>query len=379
MEECFALALKAQGRTSPNPMVGSVVLDQSGGVVGRGYHERAGERHAEIVALDQAGDRARGGTLYVSLEPCCHHGRTAPCTERVIASGVKRVVAAQVDPNPKVAGKGMEAITVAGIETDVGLLQDEAEWINRGFLKRIRRGLPWLCLKIATTLDGRIADRTGNSRWVSGVESRKRVHELRDKLDAVMVGSNTLLHDDPELNVRDVPGRDPIRVVIDKSLRFSQESRFASTKTDAQTIVLCGTDVTRERMENLPPNFQCICVAEDANGRIKLTLALHQLADRGINTILCEGGGQLASSLLSQSLVDELYWIVAPMVLGDPQARPAVDNGGTAVTMGDALRFQRLDSFSCGDDQWLHLRRSVGAQESSLLRSGSAGDPPASV
>jgi diaminohydroxyphosphoribosylaminopyrimidine deaminase/5-amino-6-(5-phosphoribosylamino)uracil reductase len=273
----------------------------------------------------------------------------------VIAAGVTRVVFAQEDPNPKVSGGGSAQLSAAGITVESGLLEEKAEWINRGFLKRMRSGLPWLCLKIAASLDGKIADGDGNSRWVTGAASLQHVHQLRDKFDAVLVGSNTLQQDDPELTVREVVGRDPIRIAIDRKLMVGSDSRFMNTQTEARTLILCGTGAPLDRCAAMPDGCECVIVPEHADGQLMLKQALQKIAEEGINTVLCEGGGKLAGSLLREGLVDEVYWVVAPVVLGE-LGRPSVDLAGKIVAIGDAQRFERLDSFVLGDDQWLHLK-----------------------
>lgn len=326
MRMCLELAASAAGRTSPNPMVGAVVLDQNGEVVGQGYHRKAGEPHAEVLALDEAGDRAQGGTLYVNLEPCCHTGRTPPCVQEVVVSGVKRLVAGMLDPNPAVSGRGLEALRAAGIGVEVGVLEDECRWLNRGFVKRHTEGLPWLCLKLATTMDGKIADREGNSRWITGEESKRRVHELRNVFDCVLIGYTTAVKDDPELNVRDITdGRDPVRVVVDPQLSVSPESRLCKPDTGGKTMLLCSHDSLAQRQSVYPEHVKLVPVDyEPGSHHIDLRKALRWLADEDVLTVLCEGGGRLAGRLLEQRLVDEIRWFVAPKIIGDPSAVPAV-------------------------------------------------------
>ncbi len=375
MRQCLQLAERALGRTSPNPMVGSIVLDKSGNIVGSGYHQKRGQAHAEVNALDEAGDKAKGGTLYVNLEPCCHHGKTPPCSDRVIASGVKRVVAGMLDPNPVVAGGGFKALEDAGIEVVFNVLERECAYLNRGFIKRIKTGLPWVCLKLATTLDAKIADRHGGSRWITGPEARQFVHQLRNQYDAVLVGTNTALIDNPTLNVRDVENsRDPVKVLVDKDLKVSFEAKVYTHKTDVKTLVITRDDLSGRTLADLPlveligvpyslskPSQKNSQVAagvpfrrEDDREKIRdhivldLQEGLRQLVKRGINTVLCEGGGNLAGNMIDLELVDEMIWIIAPKLLHDPLAVPAL--GGRARRLEDAVQLCQVSVKNLGVD-----------------------------
>ena len=373
MRECLALASRAEGRTAPNPMVGSVVLDKAGNIVGRGYHHRRGQAHAEVNALNEAGEKARGGTIYVNLEPCCHHGKTPPCTDKVIASGVKKVVAGMIDPNPVVGGGGIKALQEAGIEVVSGVLQKDCAHLNRGFIKRIKTGMPWVCLKLATTLDAKIADRHGGSRWITGAEARHFVHQMRNTFDAVLVGTNTALIDNPSLNVRDIENsRDPVKVLIDKDLKVSFEAKLYTHKTDARTLVITRDDLSERKLADLPlveligvpyvvskpqPSNSLIAAGiplrreEDKPQdvvHLDLKAALAQLVKRGINTVLCEGGGNLAGNLIDADLVDEIIWIVAPKLLHDPLAVPAL--GGRARRLEDAVELHEVSIKPLGAD-----------------------------
>ncbi|MCC7528267.1 MAG: bifunctional diaminohydroxyphosphoribosylaminopyrimidine deaminase/5-amino-6-(5-phosphoribosylamino)uracil reductase RibD, partial [Candidatus Melainabacteria bacterium] len=375
MRECLELAIRAQGRTSPNPIVGAVVVDAKGNVVGRGYHHKRGEAHAEVNALQEAGHKARGGTLYVNLEPCCHHGKTPPCTEKVIASRVKKVIAGMVDPNPVVKGGGVKALQEAGIEVVAGVLENECAYLNRGFIKRTKTGLPWVCLKLATTLDAKIADRHGGSRWITGAEARHYVHQLRNTFDAVLVGTNTALIDNPSLNVRDIENsRDPVKVLVDKDLKVSFEAKIYTHDSPARTYVLTRDDRADRELADLPlveligvpyeiekPTEIVSQVAdgvllrrEDDNEKhreqivLDLEEGLRQLVNRGINTVLCEGGGRLAGNLVDLGLVDEIVWIMAPKLLHDPLAVPAL--GGRARNLDDAVSLHQVSIKNLGAD-----------------------------
>ncbi|MBX9880029.1 MAG: bifunctional diaminohydroxyphosphoribosylaminopyrimidine deaminase/5-amino-6-(5-phosphoribosylamino)uracil reductase RibD [Candidatus Obscuribacterales bacterium] len=347
MLSCLELASKATGRTSPNPMVGSVIVDATGKVVGSGFHEKAGTPHAEVHAIKEAGDAARGGTLYVNLEPCCHHGRTPPCSEAVIASGVKRVVIGMGDPNPKVAGGGIKQLNDAGIETRVGVLEDECQWLNRAFVKRIKTGLPWVCLKLATTLDGRIADRHGNSRWITGAEARAHVHQLRNEYDAVMVGAHTAIKDDPQLNVRDIRGsRDPVRVIVDSKLKLDPAMKVFQKTTGGKTIIFCSEESLRDN--KIFSDVEIVAVKSNAAG-LDLQLVLRGLLERDVQSVLCEGGSRLAGSLLESGLVDEVQWLIAPKIISDANSIPAVANV-SEVLLTQAFNLRQMKISTLGSD-----------------------------
>lgn len=368
MQECLKLAALAQGRTSPNPMVGAIVLDETGKVVGRGCHQKHGEPHAEVHALNEAGAKARDGTLYVNLEPCCHHGKTPPCSDKVITSGIKKVVCGMVDPNPAVAGGGIKALKDAGIEVISGVLETQCKALNRGFIKRINTGLPWVCLKLATTLDAKIADRHGGSRWITGAEARQYVHQLRNEFDAVLVGTNTALIDNPTLNVREIENsRDPVKVLVDKDLTVSFEAKIYTHRTEARTLVITREDRADRQLADLPlveligvpfeiskpteKDSQSRKNDKEQNGEsviLDLEEGLRQIVKRGINTVLCEGGGRLAGYLIDQELVDEIIWIVAPKLLQDPLAVPAL--GGRARTLDDAVTLHKVSIKNLGQD-----------------------------
>lgn len=356
MQQCIALAREAEGRTAPNPMVGAIVLDQYGVVAGRGYHPAAGKSHAEVFAFEEAGERARGGSLYVSLEPCCHYGRTPPCLDLVLQSGVSRVVIGMTDPNPQVAGKSIEVLRSRGIEVKSNVCEQECRWLNRGFIKQMTTGLPWIALKLATTLDGRIADRDGSSRWVSGPEARMHVHKLRNIFDAVMVGPGTALADDPELTVRQIDGsRNPIRIIFDPELTISPEARACRSSahdTAATTLILCKNELASVNQSRFASHVKLLPIGEEASGKRNpwaLIAALSGLMVHGVNTILCEGGGNFAASLLSAHLVDEVHWIIAPKMLVDAQGKPAL-NGSRPVSLIDCIELDTPNVVSLGRD-----------------------------
>ncbi|MFO0659014.1 MAG: bifunctional diaminohydroxyphosphoribosylaminopyrimidine deaminase/5-amino-6-(5-phosphoribosylamino)uracil reductase RibD [Polyangiaceae bacterium] len=349
----LAVAEGRKGRPSPNPRVGAIVVrdDQ---VIATGFHERIGLDHAEVAALQAAGENARGATLYVTLEPCNHMGRTPPCTDAILRSGVARVVVGAADPNPHVQGGGIAKLRREGI--DVLLLKEHrnAAELLAPWAKFITTGLPFVSLKLALSLDGRIATRTGASRWVTGEEARAKVHELRAGVDAVAVGIGTAQADDPRLTVRDVPGISPIRVVFDTQLRLPLNSKLVSTAREIPTWVFSCDDASIENERALTDaGVEVFRTGASAEGRVDVTVALRMLAERGIVSVLVEGGAELAGSILATRQADELHAFIAPILLG-PRGRPgAVDWCGPDLP-GEAPRIRRPRWELCGDDAYVH-------------------------
>lgn len=341
-----ALRLADRGRytTHPNPRVGCVIV-RDGEVVGEGFHERAGEPHAEVHALRMAGDRARGAEMFVTLEPCSHHGRTPPCVEAVVAAGLRKVWVAMQDPNPKVAGRGIEKLREAGIGVETGLLQQDAETLNRGFLSRMRRGRPWLTLKLAASLDGRTAMASGESQWITGEAARADVHRLRAEAGAVLTSSATVLADDPSLTVR-LPGqwRQPDRIVLDRSARI--ESKAKVWAEGARRLWLTARDAAA------PAGVERLQVDGDDHG-LSLPAALQALAQCEVNAVLVECGPRLAGALLQQRLVDELLLYMAPVLLGE-SARPLARLPGLE-RLDQKIGFRMQDVRKVGDDLRLTL------------------------
>jgi diaminohydroxyphosphoribosylaminopyrimidine deaminase/5-amino-6-(5-phosphoribosylamino)uracil reductase len=328
MRRALQLASLGAGRTSPNPLVGALVLDAAGTLVGEGYHARAGEAHAELGALAQAGDRARGGTLVVSLEPCCHHGRTPPCSDAVIAAGVARVVVALRDPNPQVAGGGIRQLQQAGIEVMEGVLAAEARALNAAFLQRLATGRPLGILKWAMSLDGRTALPNGISQWISAPPARERVHRLRASVDAVIIGAGTLRADDPLLTSRGRRQPEPLRVVLSRRLDLPGSARLWDTAV-APTLVAHGPEApaaARQRLASLAaahPGLEILALPEGSPAAL-----LEALAGRGCNQVLWECGPQLAAAALKQHCVQRVIAVIAPKLLGGVAARtPLADLG----------------------------------------------------
>lgn len=324
-----AIEIGHQGDPSPNPHVGALVV-KDGQVVATGFHASAGERHAEIVALEQAGERARGATLYVTLEPCNHFGKTPPCTDAIIAAGVARVVAGCADPNPNVAGGGVAKLRGAGIEVVTGVLANPCKALIRPWRKYVTQGEAYLTLKLATSLDGRIATKAGASKWITSPDSRARGHRLRAAHDAVLIGVSTIVADDPQLTVREgPPARNPIRVVVDSTLRIPLASTVVTTAAEIPTCVVTTPNSSVKAEEALAERgVNVVRVAANTQGRCDMKAALRALAQREVVSVLCEGGAELAGSLLADQLAEELHFFIAPVLLG-PRGRPcAVDWAG---------------------------------------------------
>lgn len=313
MAQALHLAECGLFTTTPNPRVGCVLVN-AGQVMGEGWHERAGELHAEPLALRAAGDQARGATAYVTLEPCCHQGRTPPCADALIAAGVSRVVLAMQDPNPLVAGQGIAKLRAAGIEVECGLMEAEARLLNIGFCSRMERGLPWVRSKIASSLDGRTALANGESQWITGDAARRDVHVWRARSCAVMTGIDTVLEDDAQLTVRAIAtSRQPLRVVLDSHLRIPLDSKILQ---GGQVLVVAST-VDAEKRGALEQRGAQVVVLEDEGGRVDLLATLRYLAAIGCNEVLVEAGSTLNGALLKADLVDELILYFAPQLLGD--------------------------------------------------------------
>ena len=351
-----ALELAAEGRytTSPNPKVGAVVVSWTGPlpiVVGEGFHLRPGEPHAEILALRQAGEAARGASLYLNLEPCCHYGRTPPCVDAIIEAGIARVVAAMEDPFPEVAGRGIEKLRNAGVEVELGVCAEEAQDLNRFFLCAHRLGRPWVILKMAMSLDGKTATRTGDSCWISSEESRARVHDLRAQVDAILVGSGTALRDRPHLTARPegVPTdrlRQPKRIVLDTTGRLFPSLDAIQDLDMAPLEILVGSDVD---CSSLPASHVEVTTIPPKENRLPPDEVLQHLFRKEVQSVLIEGGQAVASSFLDAGLVDELRLFVAPILIGGVSS-PGVYAGCGVEAVRDALRLRNMTVTESGGD-----------------------------
>lgn len=350
MKMALHLSQQGRGRTSPNPMVGAVVV-KDGAVAGKGYHQKAGTPHAEIHALNEAGMAAQGSTLYVTLEPCCHRGRTLPCVDFIIRSRVARVVVAMQDPNPLVNGRGVRMLRDAGVQVDLGILENEARTLNEFFIKYITRKVPFVILKAAVSLDGRIATRTGDSRWITGEAARERAHEIRNTVDAVLVGVNTVLTDNPSLTTR-LPGsegRDPVRIILDTHLRTPLDARIIVNDSPAKTLIFAGGDVARERIKAYQERNVTVLVAKKGMHRIEFAQILEDLGGMEISSLMIEGGAEVHASALKAGIVDRVVFFVAPKIIGGGASREAIANLGVE-RIQDALQLEHIRIEQVGDD-----------------------------
>ena len=380
MRRAIELAMKGGGYVHPNPLVGCVVVKDDE-VIAEGYHEKYGEFHAERNALTHCQSETKGASLYVTLEPCCHYGKTPPCTEIIIEKGIKKVFVGILDPNPLVAGKGVKILQDAGIEVEVGLCDDEIRELNKVFLKYITTKRPYVIMKTAMTLDGKIAAFTGDSRWVTNDESRKMVHQLRSEMAAVIVGIGTVLADDPMLNVRlEGEHHQPIRIVVDSNLRIPSESKIIRTAKDYRTIVVTAqTVISSDRRESRPERSESFCQrqknllqtdeispfrsasvemtkkmrtlesfgnelleCQSNNGHVDINDLMVKLGAMGIDSLLLEGGGTLNAAFLEAGCVDEVWAFIAPKIIGGEGAKTPVSGKGIAK-MSDAIQLQNID------------------------------------
>ena len=353
MTRAIELARSALGSASPNPAVGAVVV-QNGAVVGEGYTLPPGQRHAEIGALAQAGSSARGATLFCTLEPCCHYGRTPPCTDAIIAAGVSRVVYAVRDPNPRVSGGGESALRAAGVAVE-RQTNPEAEELHEAFAKHITTGLPFVVAKFAMSLDGKIATRTGSSQWITGSAARARVQRMRKEMDAIMVGIGTTLADDPQLTARDAQGEplpsnlQPVRIIVDSSARTPPTARMLNQP--GRTIIATAAGVPRDRVARLEDVGADVREFPGSDGRVDLRKMLKFVGGQGIVSVLVEGGGLVLGATLDVGLIDKVCAFVAPMLIGGAGAPSPVAGSGAAV-IADALRLERTRIEPIGPD-WL--------------------------
>ena len=356
MRRAIELAERGVGFTNPNPMVGAVIV-KGGKVIGEGWHERCGEWHAERNAFRNCTVPAEGATMYVTLEPCCHYGKTPPCTEAIIEHGIARVVVGMEDPNPLVAGKGIALLREAGIEVVCGVEEEALREQNRVFLKYISTKLPWVAMKTAMTLDGKIATRTGDSKWITGAEARAYVPELRHRFMAILVGIGTAVADDPLLNCR-IEGRgvrQPIRVVVDSNARLSLDSQLVKTAGEYRTIVAHTCFAPEERVKALREIGVEMLLCKEKEGLVDVRNLLELLGQSGIDSILLEGGGSLNYTFLSEGLADELYAFIAPKIVGGMNAKTPVEGAGMEK-MADAINLELENVLNIGHDVLLKLK-----------------------
>lgn len=326
MQRCFTLARIGTGYVSPNPMVGCVIV-KKGKIVGEGFHEKFGAPHAEIMALLHAGEKARNSTMYVNLEPCAHYGKTPPCAHAVAKSGIKRVVIATKDPNPLINGKGIAILKKEGIHVEVGLLKKEAESLNEKFFKFMKTRMPFVAVKLAQTLDGRIADIKGDSKWITSEKSREFVHKLRSEYDAVLIGANTAFKDNPLLTVRLAKGRNPVRVIIDGRLSLPSSLKVFNTY-QAPTWVVTSSRIFKKKfkkVEELSSKGVRVFNVSSKSGKINPKSILRIFTEEGISSVLIEGGADTVNSFIENSLVDKIYLFTSPKIIGDGLCALSID------------------------------------------------------
>jgi diaminohydroxyphosphoribosylaminopyrimidine deaminase/5-amino-6-(5-phosphoribosylamino)uracil reductase len=349
MAMALRLAAKAKGRTSPNPMVGAVVV-KNGKVIAHGWHKKAGEPHAEALALRKAGKAAKGAELYVTLEPCSHtNKRTPPCTPLVIRSGVKRVVVAMIDPNPRVSGNGIKTLKKAGVAVLSGILETEARKLNEAFIKHITTGMPFVTLKVAQTLDGKTATASGESQWITGEEARAEGHRLRDSNDAILVGINTVLKDDPSLTARIPKGRDPVRIVVDSTLRIPATAKIIRQKSSAGTIVATLATAQKTKIEKLQNAGAEVLLVKDRDGRVDFRDLMKKLGQRGIMSVLIEGGAEVHASAIGSGIADKIVAFIAPVLMTGRDSLCSI--GGISPTkLSQAVRLRDVSIRPAGRD-----------------------------
>lgn len=348
-------ASKGLGRTSPNPSVGAVLV-KGGRIIAKGYTQPAGQAHAEVMALAAAGPRARGADLYTTLEPCNHYGRTPPCTLAIMEAGVRRVISASSDPNPLVNGKGLARLRRHGVEVRTGVLKAEADRLNRPFFKAIRARMPFVTLKAAVTLDGKLATATGDSRWVTGPVAREWVHRLRDRVDVILVGANTVRKDDPQLTTR-LPsgsGKDPVRVVVDSRLSLKPSHTVFSQRSAAKTVVATLEDPTGRKARRFTEQGVEVWQVREKRGRVDLKALLSRINGEGLNHVLVEGGAEMYGSFLRDKLADELALFLAPKLIGSQGISWSGELG--VKLMSQALQLKDVSFEQLGEDLLLQAR-----------------------
>ncbi len=347
MRMAIRLARKGIGKTSPNPMVGAVIV-KNGKIIGRGYHKRCGDYHAEINAINNVKGSIRGSTFYITLEPCSHYGRTPPCVDTLIKKGLKRVVVGTPDPNPEVNGKGIKILRSKGIKVDVGILDIECRKLNEHYFKFIKSGIPYVTVKYAQTLDGRIATKTGDSQWISSEASRKYVHVLRSTNDGIMVGAGTVTTDNPQLTVRHVKGKNPLRIIVDSKLRIPIKSSVLTDGNPHQTIIATTSNAPARKITAIKKlGAEVLIVKKERNGKVSFSSLLKELGKREIVSVLVEGGSGMITSLLKVNLVDKMIIPISPRILG--KGLEAI--GDLNINkLRNAIKFSSFKTMKKGDD-----------------------------
>jgi diaminohydroxyphosphoribosylaminopyrimidine deaminase/5-amino-6-(5-phosphoribosylamino)uracil reductase len=348
MMKALDLAEKGRGNVSPNPMVGALIV-KGDKIIGEGYHEKCGCAHAEVNAFKNAIEDVEGATMYVTLEPCSHYGKTPPCADKIIEKKIAKVVIGTLDPNPLVAGRGVDKLKKAGIEVEVGVLEEECKTKNEIFMKYIREKKPFVIMKAAMSLDGKIATKKGESKWITGDKAREQVHKLRNEVTGIMVGVNTVIMDDPELTCRIEDGKNPIRIIVDSSLRIPKQSKIVNTSNKIRTII-ATTDKAKEKDKTELIN-KCVEIIEvnSKEGKVDLKELAIKLGNLGIDSILLEGGGELNYSALEAGIVDKIQMYIAPKIVGGTLAKGPVSGSGIEL-LSDAFVLKSLSTRSVGED-----------------------------
>ena len=346
MAVALELAEKGRGKVEPNPMVGAVLV-KDGIIAGKGYHPIFGGAHAEIHAIHEGGTNCKGATLYVSMEPCAHYGKTAPCVDAIIKAGITKIVAAVLDPNPITSGKGIQKLKEAGIEVVVGVLEMQAKRLNVPFFKLMQKGLPYITVKWAMSIDGKIATHTGESRWITSDESRKYVHKIRGQMDGILVGIDTVMRDDPLLTCRIEGGRNPKRIVVDSHALLPVNSRLLSTINEGEIIVAVSTNAPWNRVEKLEQPGCKIVQTQDMNGRVDLKELFQRLGDMKLTNILVEGGSRVITSVIENQLADRVMVFVAPIIIGGAGAKsPVLGTGINKISEAAKINEIEIKRFS---------------------------------
>lgn len=348
MKLALELAKKGMGKVNPNPMVGAIIV-KNGKVIGEGYHEAFGQAHAEVNAFNSLIEDAAGATIYVTLEPCSHYGKTPPCVDKIIENKISRVIVGAFDPNPVVSGKGVKKLRDVGIEVITGVLEDECTKINEVFMKYIVSKKPFVILKSAMSLDGKIATSKGESKWITGEKSRVEVHKLRNEVSAIMVGVNTIINDNPQLTCRLENGRNPIRIVVDSTLRIPIESKVISDIAEAKTIIATTDKGSSDKILELTNAGVTVLIIKSKDGRVDLQELMIELGNLNIDSILLEGGGILNFSALDQGIVDKIQIYISPKIIGGEKSKTPVGGNGIEI-LKDAFKIQGLTSRSVGED-----------------------------
>ena len=353
MKLALQLARKGLGQTSPNPMVGAIIV-KGKRPIAKGYHRRFGGKHAEINAIESAAESVRGATLYVTLEPCCHYGKTPPCVDTIVQNKIKRIVIGCLDPNPLVNGKSVEILKQQGVETEVGVLEDECRSLNESHFKYVTTGVPLVTLKFAQTLDGRIATATGHSRWISSEKFQCLAHKLRAANDAIMVGVDTVLVDNPQLTVRLVKGSSPVRIVLDSKLRIPHDAQILGNQELARTIIATTTPADKTKFSGLfEAGIEVLAIPENEEGNVDLKVLLGMLGKRNISSVLVEGGGGVITSMLRQNLVDKMVVAVAPRIMGRGVEAVGELNIGE---VNQAIKLNFVKTYRLGEDLVIEAR-----------------------